>query len=323
MTVDLDFGALDEPARPPALPHHGRHHRWAAIGVVVVLLAVAAGGYLWSQRGGPVSQVTIRGTMILTDARTLRANCVGQGAFSDLRSGATVVLTDESGSRIASTRLQPGEPDFDDQICSYPFTITGVPANRQRYAVEVAHRGKGHHVAGRDGPERLDLLPQPDLTVGKNIGTLCIMDGVRSEQAASTLYEFVTLAVRELSTGREPSRTAISVLGSLESLGPLRVTTLAAREGVTQPSMTQLVKRLVERGYVALTVDATDARARLVTITEAGRTVLAERRRGSQQRLVALLAELGPDQAAALAAAVDDALPTLRERAAQANEPAA
>ncbi len=147
--------------------------------------------------------------------------------------------------------------------------------------------------------------------------------GRATDRAATSLYEFVTLAVRELSSGREPSRTAVSVLGSLDLLGPLRVTTLAAREGVTQPSMTQLVKRLVDRGYVALTVDETDARARLVAITEAGRTVLAERRRGSHERLAALLAELTPDQAAALAAAVDDALPTLRERAEQTNDPAA
>jgi DNA-binding MarR family transcriptional regulator len=149
------------------------------------------------------------------------------------------------------------------------------------------------------------------------------MGGVQSEQAAASLYEFVSLAVRELSSGREPSRTAVSVLSSLDALGPLRVTTLATREGVTQPSMTQLVKRLVDRGYVALTVDATDARARLVAITETGRTVLAERRRGSHERLTALLGDLAPHEAAALAAAVEAALPTLRERAALANDPAA
>lgn len=164
-------------------------------------------------------------------------------------------------------------------------------------------------------------------TAGNNIGNLCIVSGVKSrtetDQAATGLYEFVTLAVRELSSGREPSRTAVSVLSSLDGQGPLRVTTLANSEGVTQPSMTQLVKRLVDRGYVALTVDATDARARLVTITGTGRTVLAERRRGSHERLAALLAELPPERAAALAAAVDAALPTLRERAAQVSEPAA
>jgi DNA-binding MarR family transcriptional regulator len=149
------------------------------------------------------------------------------------------------------------------------------------------------------------------------------MRGVPSEQVATSLYEFLTLAVRELSSGREPSRTAVSVLSSLDTLGPLRVTTLATREGVTQPSMTQLVKRLVDRGYVDLTVDAADARARLVAITETGRTVLAERRRGSHERLTALLADLPPQQAAALAAAVDAALPILRERAEQSNQPAA
>jgi DNA-binding MarR family transcriptional regulator len=147
-----------------------------------------------------------------------------------------------------------------------------------------------------------------------------VQSSTETEQAATALYEFVTLAVRELSSGREPSRTAVSVLSSLDGLGPLRVTTLATREGVTQPSMTQLVRRLMDRGYVALTVDATDARARLVAITETGRTVLAERRRGSHERLAALLAELPPEQATALAAAVGAALPTLRQRAAQPSE---
>jgi hypothetical protein len=141
VTVDLDFGSLDEP--PPASPvRHTRRHRWVAAGAVVALVAVAAGGYLWNRSRPAAEPVTIRGTMILTDAPTLRANCVGQGVFSDLRSGAVVVLTDESGSRIGSTRLQPGEPDYDDQVCSYPFTLTGVPSDHQEYAVEVAQRGR-------------------------------------------------------------------------------------------------------------------------------------------------------------------------------------
>jgi hypothetical protein len=141
VTVDLDFGSLDGP--PPAHPMRpGRRHRWVAAGALLAVLVVAAGGYVWSQHRPAAVPVTIRGTMILTDARTLQANCVGQGVFSDLRTGATVVLTDESGRRIASAHLQPGESDFDDQVCSYPFTLTRVPSDHQQYAVEVADRGR-------------------------------------------------------------------------------------------------------------------------------------------------------------------------------------
>ncbi len=140
MTVDLDFGSLDEPPPPPA--GRPRRPRWVAVAALLAVLALAVGGYLWSRRGPSPAPVTIRGTMILTDGRTLAANCVGQGAFSDLRAGAAVVLTDESGARIGSARLQAGEPDFDDQVCSYPFTLAAVPSDRAEYAVEVGHRGR-------------------------------------------------------------------------------------------------------------------------------------------------------------------------------------
>ena len=66
--------------------------------------------------------------------------------------------------------------------------------------------------------------------------------------------------------------TAAATLASLERLGPQRLTDLAAREGVTQPAMTQLITRLEEAGLARREASPDDGRVVLVAITErAGR----------------------------------------------------
>src|SRR5579884_3837113 len=66
------------------------------------------------------------------------------------------------------------------------------------------------------------------------------------------------------------SRTEVGVLRSLLPR-PRRITELAAEERVTQPAITLLVNRLVERGWVERATDPSDRRAVLVTLTPAGK----------------------------------------------------
>jgi DNA-binding MarR family transcriptional regulator len=73
------------------------------------------------------------------------------------------------------------------------------------------------------------------------------------------------------------SRTEAGVLSAL-SERPWRTTELAAREGVTQPAITLLVKRLEARGWVSREPDPRDARANLISLTSAGSTALARLR---------------------------------------------
>src|SRR3954451_11304262 len=88
----------------------------------------------------------------------------------------------------------------------------------------------------------------------------------------------VRLAQLLLRTGAQPvSRTALSVLACLREAGPQRVTDLAAREAVAQPSMTALVGRLERQGLVTRTPDADDRRAVRVAVTPAGVEMLSER----------------------------------------------
>ena len=100
------------------------------------------------------------------------------------------------------------------------------------------------------------------------------------------------------------SLTAAATLATLERSGPRRLTALAAREGVTQPAMTQLVARLQDAGLVERDADPADGRVVQVRITAEGQAMLAGRRAVRADRITGLLARLSPDEQAALAAAL-------------------
>jgi len=98
--------------------------------------------------------------------------------------------------------------------------------------------------------------------------------------------------------------TAAATLATLDRGGSRRLTALAAREGVTQPAMTQLVARLQDAGLVDRVPDPTDGRVVQVRITAEGQAMVARRRAIRTERVAGLLARLSPDEQAALAAAL-------------------
>jgi DNA-binding MarR family transcriptional regulator len=102
----------------------------------------------------------------------------------------------------------------------------------------------------------------------------------------------------------ELTRTEAGVLATLEE-GPRRITDLAELEGLAQPTMTLLVKRLEERGYVARRRDGDDGRVVMVAQTLAGRDVLEAFRALAAAILRDYLAELPDSDLQALAAATD------------------
>lgn len=109
---------------------------------------------------------------------------------------------------------------------------------------------------------------------------------------------------RSLSQPGGLSMTAAATLATLERNGPTRLTLLAAREGVTQPAMTQLISRLEDAGQVRRDPSPEDGRVVLVAITDAGRETLARRRAGRADKLAAILAQLPPAHRDSLAAAL-------------------
>lgn len=68
------------------------------------------------------------------------------------------------------------------------------------------------------------------------------------------------------------------VLATLDDIGPAGVSQLAVADGISQPTMSNLVADLVAEGYVAKEPHPTDARAQVVSLTDAGRRYLLENR---------------------------------------------
>ncbi|MFF5402699.1 MarR family winged helix-turn-helix transcriptional regulator [Streptomyces misionensis] len=124
------------------------------------------------------------------------------------------------------------------------------------------------------------------------------------QQTAHLLAETAAAVIRVVTDHRDISLTVASTLARLEREGPLRLTLLAAAEGVAQPSMTQLVQRLERQGLIMRVGDAVDGRVTLIGISDAGRDVLAARRRSRDARLADVMATLPEDDQRALTEAM-------------------
>ena len=106
----------------------------------------------------------------------------------------------------------------------------------------------------------------------------------------------------------------VRVLSQINEWGEARVTALARAERCSQPTMTARVQALEAEGWLGRTADPKDARSALLTLTEAGRAVLADARRARARVIDALLERLDAaerkrleDAAAALHALLDAA----------------
>ncbi|HKE81137.1 MAG TPA: MarR family transcriptional regulator [Solirubrobacteraceae bacterium] len=121
------------------------------------------------------------------------------------------------------------------------------------------------------------------------------------------------MAVRLLlrRTRSRVSRSEAGVLAAVRG-GPRRITELAEIEGVAQPTMTLLVKRLEERGWIARERDPDDGRVVLVSLTEAGVTAIEELRADYRGALREHMLAMSDEEVAALVTATT-ALQTLNE----------
>jgi DNA-binding MarR family transcriptional regulator len=135
------------------------------------------------------------------------------------------------------------------------------------------------------------------------------------------LDQAMDLTVRFLSNRADLSASAAFALNRVCREGPIRLTTLAAKEGVSQPSMTQLIQRLERQDLVARLADPDDGRAALIGITQCGQKLLDDRKRLRRQRLTALLATLTAEEESALWLSARVAFPVLHRLIANADCP--
>ena len=127
----------------------------------------------------------------------------------------------------------------------------------------------------------------------------------RAEQLDYVATHLITragLLVRLLVRGLagDLSRTDVGLLRTLDD-GPRRITELAELEGLAQPTITLLVKRLEERGLVQRERGLEDGRVVLVSLTAAGTAALEEARGAVKVALRRYVAGMSDEQLQALA----------------------
>jgi DNA-binding MarR family transcriptional regulator len=133
------------------------------------------------------------------------------------------------------------------------------------------------------------------------------LDTVRLATALRLAVARITRRLRQAHTVGDISLSGVSVLARLAGSGPDSPGSIAELERVRPQAMAATLAGLEQRGLVRRTPDAADGRRAIVTITDAGRTVLEERRSESVRSLTHALEEFTPQERRALL----DALPLL------------
>ncbi|MDX3094589.1 MarR family transcriptional regulator [Streptomyces sp. ME01-24h] len=95
--------------------------------------------------------------------------------------------------------------------------------------------------------------------------------------------------LRQAHTVGDVTLSEVSVIARLDGDGPDSPGSLAELERVRPQAMATTLAGLEERGLVSRSPDAADRRRVVMTVTEAGRKVLADRRSESVRRLAAVL----------------------------------
>src|SRR5215469_2692909 len=110
------------------------------------------------------------------------------------------------------------------------------------------------------------------------------------------IEEFTAIFIRYPQVERL-SFTKLSVLHTLARFGPMRLTELTATEQMTQPAISQMVRRLEDDGLLERQADPRDGRAVLIQLTPRGAQVIEARRAAR----VELLNRLSREERAAIA----------------------
>ncbi len=133
----------------------------------------------------------------------------------------------------------------------------------------------------------LDPAPTETGTVLRDPATRAVLDSIRR----------IVRALRESSRNTERSvglgAAQLFVLQRLAGAPPLSINELADRTLTHQSSVSVVVSRLVRAGLVARTRAAADGRRVEITLTPAGRALLARAPTAAQDRLIGALGLLG------------------------------
>ncbi len=129
------------------------------------------------------------------------------------------------------------------------------------------------------------------------------------DELIGSVLESVTALARELTAGREPpfgrrlTRNQMETLFVLaHSAWPVTPKRLAATLGITAGAVTQLVDVLADQGLVESVAHPSDARSRVLRLTESAQSTVDRFEREAVERMAPRFAELDDDQLGSLAA---------------------
>lgn len=132
-------------------------------------------------------------------------------------------------------------------------------------------------------------------------------DAADDHSAAASRLRIATFRLaRRMRTQRavdSMSDGQFAVLAGLWVHGPHTLGELAERERVSAPSMNRTVNCLQDAGYVVRSADESDGRKVVISLTEAGTTVVDETARRRDAWVETALAELSDDERETLARA--------------------
>lgn len=100
------------------------------------------------------------------------------------------------------------------------------------------------------------------------------------------------------------TRTQLTVLSTVARQGPLTATELARQEALNPTMLSRILGKLADRGLVTRSPDPDDGRVVRVAATAEGQALHRRLRRERTKLFSARLQDIGPEQAAALRAAL-------------------
>ena len=122
------------------------------------------------------------------------------------------------------------------------------------------------------------------------------------QELATRLRHVLARSARRLrqEAGTDLSPSLSAALATIERHGPLTPSELATRERVQRPTITRVAVRLEAQGLVTRAADPADRRSALITVTPAGRALLAAARTRKDAFLSERLDALAPEDRATL-----------------------
>lgn len=125
------------PATPATIALHG------------TLVLSSAGDFSWDFLGGSDTETVCYG---------------GDGGYSDIKPGASVVVTNETGTTIgvgvldsATATIHGKGRNARAESCDFTFSVENVPVSAKFYGIEVSHRGVVQFTPSQIGEIHLTL----------------------------------------------------------------------------------------------------------------------------------------------------------------------